>query len=448
MSDNTNHQQWSSKWAFILATTGAAVGLGNIWRFPYLLGSQGGSAFLLLYVLFLLILGMPILMCEILLGRHTRKNAINALASLANDHKHSPKWQSIGWAGAISLLMVLAFYSVISGMCMYYFWHTLTTGFQHSALPPTQVWDNLLNSPWKLTLWHSVFMALTIGVILLGVQKGLERATKWMMPALYIVLIALVIYAIHYGDLHRTLQFLFDFNIDKITIHSVTMALGQAFFSLALGAGAMVAYGAYAPQNTSIPFAVTVVTVLELLVALLAGLAIYPLMYAYNIPVDTAGYGLMFTALPHAFAVIPAGNLVGATFFLTLIFAAWTSSINLCEPLVLLLIQKWQWSRKTATVLIGCLAWSIGLLSLLSFNVLSHVTLANQNILYWNINIPTNILLPLGGLGYALFTGWILPKKISQQEINTPWLYPIWLFLVRFIAPLAIICIFITNLIN
>ena len=446
-SSNTTQEEWSSKWAFILAATGAAVGLGNIWRFPYLLGSQGGSAFLFLYLFFLIILGMPILISEILIGRHTRRNAINALGHLAQQHQRSPKWQVIGWWGAGALLLVLSFYSVVSGWCMAYLWHTVHTGFSVNSPNPQTVWHQLLASPSRLSLWYTLFMILTLGVILMGVEKGLEKATKIMMPALYVVLIGLVIYALHYGNTHKAIHYLLNFNSNKITFSSVSMALGQAFFSLALGAGAMLAYGAYAPKSTSLPFAVSIIAILEVCVALLAGLAIYPLLFKYDLS-PKSGPGLMFTTLPHAFAQMPAGNWVAAIFFTSLIFAAWTSSINLCEPLVMILMQKWQFSRRRATLTIGAVAWCIGFIALLSFNILKNATLAGHTLFEWDVNFPTNIMLPLGGLGYAIFTGWVLPKKISQAEINTPWFYPIWLFLIRFIAPIAIVFVFISQFIR
>ena len=228
---NTTQEQWSSKWAFILAATGAAVGLGNIWRFPYLLGSQGGGAFLFLYVSFLVILGMPILISEILLGRHTRRNAINALSHLAKEHQLSPRWQLIGWWGAGALLLVLSFYSVVSGWCMAYLWHTLHIGFKPTSMNPQHVWHQLLSNPYRLSLWHTLFMALTCGVILMGIEKGLEKATKVMMPALYLVLIGLVIYALHYGNAHKAIHHLLNFNSHQISLNSVSMALGQAFLA-------------------------------------------------------------------------------------------------------------------------------------------------------------------------------------------------------------------------
>jgi neurotransmitter:Na+ symporter, NSS family len=449
---NTQHngvsEQWSSKWTFILAATGAAVGLGNIWRFPYLIADNGGSAFLFLYLFFLVILGIPILMSEILLGRHTRHNAIDALKSLAQQHQRSSRWQSIGWAGALALLLILAFYSVVSGICLSYLWHAVTQGFQTHGTAPQTVWLHLTGSATRLALWHTLFMLLTIGVILLGIKKGLEKATQFMMPTLYLVLIALVVYALIYGDGPAAMHFLFDFDPSKLlNINTISMALGQAFFSLALGAGAMLAYGAYAPKNTPLTFAASVVAVLEALVAILAGLAIYPLLFQYHLPTTAMGDSLMFRVLPLAFAQIPGGYWIAITFFVSLLFAAWTSSINLCEPLVLLLIQKWNIKRRRATVLVGSCAWAIGLLSLLSYNVLKHFTLAGWTLMQWNVNFPTNILLPLGGLGYAIFCGWILPQRISQQEINNSRLFPVWFFLIRFVAPVAILGILIFNFI-
>ena len=445
--NNTTPQlsdQWSSKWAFILAATGAAVGLGNIWRFPYLVGTQGGSAFLFLYLACLVLLGLPILIAEILIGRHSRMNAVDAMRHLATRYHHSARWQWVSWLGAVALIMILSFYSVVSGWSIAYLWHTLTHGFSAQSTTAIQAhWQALIASPGQLLTWHSLFMLLTIGVIWLGVEQGLERATKLMMPGLYLILFVLVGMAAYLGDFHQAWRYLFHFNPAAITTSTVIMALGQAFFTLALGAGAMLTYGAYAPQQTSLPFAVSIIAVLDVLVAVLAGLAIFPLVFAFHLPTDS-GPNLMYITLPIAFSHIPFGTAIAAAFFILLLFAAWTSSINLAEPVVIILMTKCRLSRGMAACCTGLCAWLLGIASLLSFNVWQHVTIQGKTFFDLVTTIPTNVILPIGGLGYALFAGWVLPASATRTEIPSR-LHNAWRFLIRYIAPPAIVIIFIFN---
>ncbi len=436
--------QWSSKWAFILAATGAAVGLGNIWRFPYMAGSHGGSAFVVLYLIFVLILGLPIMIAEILIGRRARKNPVDALITLAKQSKRSKYWGLLGWWGALALLLVLSFYSVVSGWSIAYLIKSISGQFNGlNADQVNHVWHQFLSNPWRLLGWHTLFMALTIGVIIRGVHEGLEKATQFMMPALYLILLALVIYAACVGNFAKAARFLFDFNINTITSSVVIAAMGHAFFTLALGAGAMLTYGAYVPKNVNIAQTVFIVAALDVLVAILAGFAIFPLVFAHHLS-PSAGPGLMFVALPIAFADIPGGAFVGGLFFLLLLFAAWTSSINLAEPLVITLQYRLKVKRKTAAVLVGVFAWSIGIGSLLSFNLWKDVKFFHTYTVFdLATNIPTNIILPIGGLGFALFAGWVMKKSATRSELNSK-LYPAWRFLIRYIAPAGIFIVFIT----
>ena len=337
--------QWSSKWAFILAATGAAVGLGNVWRFPYMAGSNGGSAFVLVYLICVLVMGLPIMVAEILIGRRARQNPVDALQTLAKESQQPRQWGLLGWWGALALLLVLSFYSVVSGWSIAYLFHSFDNTF-NNATPReiTHIWQHFLASPWRLIAWHTLFMCLTIGVIMRGVKQGLERATKYMMPALYLILLILVVYDGMIGNFGRAFHFLFDFQLGKITPSIIISAMGHAFFTLALGAGAMLTYGAYVPKRVNIAQAVWIVALLDVLVALLSGLAIFPLVFAHNLA-PNSGPGLMFVTLPIAFAHIPAGALVGGLFFILLLFAAWTSSINLAEPMIIILMQRLNVSR-------------------------------------------------------------------------------------------------------
>lgn len=440
--------QWSSKFAFIIAATGAAVGLGNVWRFPYMTGTHGGSAFVLVYILCVIIIGLPIMIAELLIGRRARQNPVTALQNLALEAGASRHWGLLGWFGALALIMVLSFYSVVSGWSIAYITHSLSGDFHN--LNPTQItglWNNFLSNPWRLLFYHTFFMCLTIGVIIKGVEKGLERATKILMPALYIILIGLVIYAAIIGDFSQGFHFLFDFDSSKITTTVVIAAMGHAFFTLALGAGAMLMYGAYVPRGVNLVQCVLIVSVLDVLVAFLSGLAIFPIVFADHLA-PNSGPGLMFVSLPITFAHMKGGNIVGGLFFLLLLFAAWTASINLAEPLVNITMKHLQWGRTRSALLIGFIAWFLGIGSLLSFNVWKHVQFFHEySVFDVATNVPTDFILPLGGLGFAIFAGWIMKKSVTQTEVPKA-AYPLWRFLVRYIATAGIIVVFISSLIG
>lgn len=445
---NQVQDQWSSRWAFILAATGAAVGLGNLWRFPYMAGMNGGSAFVLIYIICVIVIGLPIMVSEILIGRRARRNSVDALSALAKESGRSERWRWLGWWGALALLLVLSFYSVVAGWSIAYLIKTVTGQLSgDSAAQISQVWTQFLANPWRLIAWHTVFMLLTIGVIVRGVQQGLEKASTMMMPLLYAILIALVLYAAVVGNFGQAVHFLFDFHLDKITPSVVIAAMGHAFFSLALGGGAMLTYGAYVSKRVNLAKAVAVVAFLDVMVAFLSGLAIFPIVFANNLP-PSAGPGLMFVSLPIAFAHMGGGAIIGSLFFILLIFAAWTSSINLAEPLVIILMKKLNLGRKAAAILVGGLAWTLGLGSALSFNVWKNVKIFGDfSIFSVATNLPTDIILPIGGIGFAIFTGWIMRRHATREEVHDT-VYPLWRFLVRYVGPLAVAVIMVGPLIG
>ena len=441
--------RWSSRWTFILATTGAAVGLGNIWRFPYMAGSHGGSAFLIVYLACIVLFGLPILAAEIIIGRHARNNPVDALKSIAIENKASRKWQALGWWGITALVLILSFYSVVSGWSIAYFLKSITGVFNHmNADQVGATWGEFLSHPGKLLLWHSLFMFITICIVIRGVSKGLEKATNFMMPLLYIILISLVIFACSTGATKQAVHFLFAFDYHKITLNIIFAAMGHAFFTLAVGAGAMLTYGAYAPKNINIISSILIVALLDILVAILSGLAIFPIVFAYHLA-PTSGPGLMFVTLPISFANMHYGSLVSAGFFLLLFFASLTSSINLAEPIVITLQSKLKLSRKSASIIAGCLAWLVGIVSLLSFNVWQNVKFMGQTPFDLISNAATDIFLPVGGLGFAIIAGYILKKKITQDELqgSGKFIYTLWRVLTRYIAPIGIIIIFIKILV-
>ncbi len=438
--------QWSSKLGFILAATGAAVGLGNIWRFPYMAGKHGGSAFVILYLVFVLVIGLPIMVSEFVIGRHARKNPVDALSTIAVENNRSKKWGFLGWWGAFGLLLTLSFYSVVSGWSIAYLIQSFSGTFNHMNAPGVaQYWQHFLSSPWRLLGFHTLFMCLTMSVITLGVQQGLERATKLMMPALYAILFGLVIYAAFEGDFARAFKFLFDFHIDKITPSVVIAALGHAFFTLALGAGALLMYGAYVPKRVHLVNSVFIIAGLDVLVAILSGLAIFPIVFKFHLS-PASGPGLMFVTLPISFSHMQFGAFIGGLFFVLLLFAAWTSSINIAEPLIVIAMDRFNIKRGYAAILVGALAWFLGIGSVLSFNVWKNVHLfGHLNLFDIATNVPTDIILPIGGIGFAIFAGWIMSRRSTTDEVNTrPAIYSIWRFLIRYVAPIGVLCVFVS----
>lgn len=442
MDKHSVHGMWSSRTAFILAAAGSAVGLGNIWRFPYLASDNGGGAFVLVYLACIALIGLPILFAEVLIGRHGRQSPINTLLNLARETGHSKAWAVIGMMGMVSAILILSFYSVVAGWTMHYGWLYLAQLFGGAGIedgPAT--FGGLLGDARTLLFWHSVFMVLTIGVVAMGVEKGLERAVKLLMPALFLMLILLVIYGVRTGHFGAAVEFLFTPDFSKINENVVLAALGQAFFSLSLGLAGMMAYGAYLPRDVSIPQAGVSIALMDTGVALLAGLAIFPIVFAFNLDPAGGGPGLIFTVLPMAFSDMWGGALYGLAFFLLLMFAAWTSSISLLEPPTAYLVERTPLTRRSASILAGALVWAIGLLSLLGFNVWSEVRIGGRDLQGAIEFVASDVMLPLGGLLVSLYAGWVLDAKLTRKELPqlSDGLYTAWRWSVRVVAPLLVL---------
>lgn len=438
------HGQWSNRWAFILAATGSAVGLGNIWKFPYITGENGGGAFVLVYLLCIAVIGIPVMMAEVLIGRRGRQSPINTMATLAGEMGRSGLWKLLGWGGVIAGFLILSYYSVIAGWALAYIFRT-AGGVFTNVTPDgaSSLFSQLVADPEKLLAWHTVFMVMTTVVVSRGVQSGLEQAVRWLMPALFLLLLMLVGYAMSKGDFARGLAFMFTPDFSKIQADAVLIALGHAFFTLSLGMGAIMVYGSYLPQETSIARASVTIALMDTAVALLAGMAIFPLVFANNLE-PGSGPGLIFQTLPIAFGHMPGGAFFGALFFILLVFAAWTSAISLIEPVVAWLVENHGFSRVHAAVLVGMGTWLLGLLTVLSFNVLAGFKpLAGKTIFDLLDYLTANIMLPLGGFLIALFAGWVMQRKLSEDELAmTSRGYKLWRLVIRFISPPAIALVF------
>ena len=438
------HGHWSSRMAFVLAVTGSAVGLGNIWKFPYIAGQNGGGAFVLVYLVCVVVIGMPVMMSEILIGRRGRRNPVATMELLGKEEGHSGKWRLVGSMGVLAGILILSYYSVIAGWTLAYIVKSASGVFAGASADAVGAEFSNFVGDWRLIgLCHTVFMALAVFVVARGVERGLEQAVRFMVPALLFLMIVLLVYSMNSGYFGEGVAFMFTPDFDKLTWNSVLAALGQAFFTLSIGMGAIMAYGAYLPEETSITGASAAVVIADTSIAILAGLAIFPLVFANNLdPAD--GPGLVFYTLPHAFGQMPGGVFFSTIFFVLLAFAAWTSAIGLMEPAVAWIVERFSKTRAQATVMIGLTIWFIGLGSVLSFNVLSDVTFLAGTI-FDNVDyLTSNIMLPLGGLLIVLFAGWVMARNSTSDELHSSGiLFKFWRVLARFVAPIGILLVLI-----
>ena len=440
-----SHGTWIGKWTFILAATGSAVGLGNIWGFPYKAGTNGGGAFVLIYLLCIVMIGIPIMISEIIIGRRAGNSPINAMKRTALDSNSSSLWQFIGWSGITAGVLILSFYSVIAGICLNYIFIAASS---NEFLSSSEQFGSVIESPANLLFWHSVFMLLTFLIVSAGVKNGIGRMVKILMPMLGALLIFMVIYAIFNGAFIKALNFLFAPDFSSVTSETFLSAMGQAFFSLSLGMGSIMAYGAYMPKDQKVvPTSFTVAS-LDTLVAMLAGLAIFPIIFAFNLE-PNSGPGLVFVSMLSAFNQMQFGQLIGPIFFILLSIAALSSSISLLEPGVAFLSEEGYLSRKNSALAISLFAWSLGIGTALSFNTLSGFELiSGKNFLDSLDFIANQILLPFGGMMIAIFVGWFMKKELIINEIGYVNLiiYKLWRFFIKFIAPTSVALIFISQI--
>jgi NSS family neurotransmitter:Na+ symporter len=439
-------KNWSSRVVFLLAAIGAAVGLGNIWKFPYTAGVSGGGAFVLVYAAAVLAIAIPIVMAELLIGRRARRSPVAAFIKLAREAGGSTGWQITGWINLTAAFLILSFYSVIAGWAVAYVPKLASGVFTGAdAALTTDQFQGLLASPWSLVLWHSVFMVLSVVIVARGVQKGIESAVKFLMPTLFALLLMMVVYAAIAGDMQQAVDFLFKVDFSKVDGSVVLNAVGQAFFSVSVSMGLLIAYGAYLPETVNIPRSAVIIAFADTFVAILAGLAIFPLVFGNHLD-PAEGPGLIFVTLPIAFGNMPLGWLFGSLFFVLVVFAALTSAIALMEPVVSWAQDSRQLRRSTVATLIGLAVWLVGLASVLSFNVLADFKplpfgpLEGKTLFDLLDFITSNVLLPVGGILIALFTGWVLSSDSTREELGMPegFLFKAWQFLLRFVAPVAL----------
>jgi NSS family neurotransmitter:Na+ symporter len=437
-------EQWSSRWGFLLAAVGFAVGMGNIWRFPYQLGENGGSAFLIIYLACALGIGLPLLITEISIGRHGKASASQSVINVALECGRSRKWGIIGTLGIFCAFVILSYYTVLSGWTLDYFVKAAGGTFEGvDAEATSAMFSGLLASPGMLIFWNTIVHILIYLVIRQGVQSGIERAVKILMPALFGAIFIMVIYGMVAGDMVTTLRFLLEPDFSKITFGTVMDAIGQAFFSIGIGMGSLIVFGAYMPKDFSIPSSATAVILMDTGVAVLAGFAIFPLVFAYGLN-PGSGPGLIFETLPLAFGQMPGGQLFGAIFFVLLISAALSSCIGLAEGVVNWVDEHLKIPRRQGILYIAVAAWFLGIASILGFSAWSDVRLLDFIPSYEGLDIfdtldtlAANNLLLVGGALSAIFFGWLVPKALKLEEMNVTdgLFFGFWRFMIRFIIP-------------
>jgi NSS family neurotransmitter:Na+ symporter len=447
-----NREVWSSKLGFILAAAGSAIGLGNIWRFPYILGENGGAAFLFVYLACIALIGVPVLIAEILIGRTGKRNPVGSFKALTK----SKFWPYVGGMGILAGFMILSFYSVVAGWSFGYIIEAINGSVLSYSSPDqaAQHFTFLISDVTWIMVMFIIFMLLTMLVVYFGVQKGIERGSKIMMPALFILLIIVMIKGITMEGSSAGIDFLFKPDWTKISASSILLALGQAFFTLSLGMGAMLTYGSYMSDNDNIPVSSVQIIILDTLVAVIAGIAIFTAVFATGLN-PSEGAGLIFHTLPVVFSKMVGGYIFAIIFFILLSIAALTSTISLMEVITAYFVDELNWKRHNAVIVFGIITIIFGIPSALSSNVLSDFTIFGLTIFGILEYLTANIMLPLGGLLIAIFIAyyWGFDKAIPELKKGAaklfnknPWMITGWKILIKYFAPALIFLVLLQSL--
>ncbi|MEJ6949754.1 sodium-dependent transporter [Natronospora cellulosivora (SeqCode)] len=410
MQNNLERENWTSKLGFILAAAGSAVGLGNIWRFPYVTGVNGGALFLLLYLVAIILIGYPVMITEVTIGRKAQRNPVGAFKAIAPD----TPWWLVGGLGVFTGFVILSYYSVVAGWSLEYIVKSIG-GF--AGVDTAELFVNHITGFPGPLIWHAIFMALCIIIISAGVVKGIQKAVKVLMPVLAVLLVLLVVRSVTLSGAAEGLRFMFSPDFSEITWSSVNAAIGQAFFTLSLGMGAMITYGSYLSKKENINDNVGFVVGIDTMIAIFAGLAIFPAVFALGMD-PGAGAGLTFITLPAVFAEMPLGGVFAFSFFVLLSIAALTSAISLLEVVVAYMVDEKGWARPKAAAVIGIIIFTVGLIPLLGYSVWDNVEFLGMDLLDTFDWFANDIFLPLGGLLTAIFAGYIWGTKNVQEEAN------------------------------
>lgn len=441
---------FGSRFGALVAMAGSAVGLGNLWRFPYLVGENGGAAFIIIYILLSFLICLPIFISEFVIGRRSQKNAYAAFRDLSG----GSAWRWVGLFTIIVPLVVLSYYSVIGGWSIDYLIKSLAFSFTNSTSQSAMstLFTDFVSSTWAPLFAHTGFLLATTLIVVVGIKDGIEKFSKVMMPLLFVIVVVIAVYAVTLPGAKAGLDYLFNPDFSKITGKACAAALGQAFFSLSLGFGTIMTYASYVDKKENILFQSTATAVSDLMFALIAGVAIMPAVFAFGLN-PQSGPGLVFETLPFVFGQMPAGGIVAILFFLALLVAALTSSISMLEVAVAYLVEEKKFSRVWACVVLFVLCWVVGAVCSLSFGPLAGVKIGGGNLFDFFDNLSSNILMTLGSLFTVIFVGWRLKKTDVYDEFTNGGslsrnarIFGVLWFLIRYVAPLAIIIIFISGL--
>ncbi len=437
---------WGSRLGFVLAAAGSAVGLGNIWKFPYITGVNGGGAFVFVYLICIVLVGLPVMVAEILLGRATQKSPVSAFRDLSSP---SSPWVAFGWLGVAGSFLLLSYYSVVAGWALNYSWLSLTGGLvERGPDGMVPLFDNVLASGPLNLVTHFVFMALTVLVVLGGVGKGLERWSRILMPALAVMMLFLLVRGFSLAGFNQGLEFVFGAHTDQLTAGGVLEALGHAFFTLSLGMGSIITYGSYLRREDDIMSAAITISVVDTIIALMAAMVLFPIIFTFGME-PSQGPGLVFVTMPIALAQLPAGGFLATVFFLLLVFAAITSSISMLEVITSYFIDEKGWSRARATLISGGGVALVGIPSALSggqgFFGAGMTELVGSNWFTIADYLVSNWVLPVGGLGIALFMAWRVDDAIRHEHFlsgsKLAFFYQAWVLLLKYFVPIAIVLV-------
>jgi NSS family neurotransmitter:Na+ symporter len=442
MAQEAHREHWGSRIGFILAAAGSAVGLGNIWRFPYITGKYGGAAFVLVYLAIIFVLGFSVMLAEMAIGRKAQLNAVGSFQKLRGG-----AWPIVGWMGVLAGFMILSFYGVIGGWTIKYFIMSFMNLMPEAAAGKAgDVFGAFVTDTPQVIIYQAIFMLITIWVVYRGIGEGIEKCCKILMPALFIILLILIVRSVTLEGAGKGLEFYLKPDFSKLTGESFAAALGQAFFSLSLGMGCMITYGSYVDKQTTLPGSAIQVCIIDTAVAVLAGLAIFPAVFAFGVDAG-AGPGLTFVTLPSVFAKMAGGTIWSALFFLLLFIAALTSAISLLEVVAAYVIDK-GWPRPKAAIVMGFLIFALGVPCAMS--LAGAPKIAGKDFLDAMDFLSSNVLLPLGGMFIALFVGWFWTadarKEVTNEGTHPFGIMELWLWICRVVAPLGILYIFITGL--
>ncbi|MBN2349944.1 MAG: sodium-dependent transporter [Bacteroidales bacterium] len=445
--DLSNRGTFGSKFGIIAAAAGSAIGLGNIWRFPYITGQNGGAAFLIVYLFFVFAIGIPVMLSEFVIGRATQRNPFGAFRKLAP----GKPWWLVGVLGIGAAFMILAFYGAVGGWTIEYLIQSIGNTFKGKDAAELQImFNSFLSDPVRPVIWQLLFMAITALIVLSGVEKGIERFAKVLMPVLLVIIIILDIRSVTLPGAREGLEFLFKPDFSKINASVIFEALGQAFFSLSIGMGTLITYGSYIHKKDNLANTAVIVSLADTFIAILAGIAIFPAVFAFNIA-PAVEEGLVFVTLPTIFQQLPGGYFFMLLFFVLLIIAALTSSISVLEVVVAFSVEELKIPRKKATLLATAAISVLGVMCALSWGGLSEFKILGTHFFGLLNSTSTKIFLPLGGLLIVLFVGWGYGKSKVKNELSNQGdlrsrLFKLFMFLVRFIAPIAIALVFLNGL--